>query len=71
MHGTTLNFQQSNNMNDAKSQLGREYFLEAIPIDLDELTIKKTVKKDVSVNSADLELLRSLGMICPSHEPAD
>tara|TARA_R110001606_G_scaffold247350_1_gene395370 strand:+ start:251 stop:427 length:177 start_codon:yes stop_codon:yes gene_type:complete len=58
-------------MKEQKSQLGREYFLEAIPIELDELTMSKSVKKDVTVNSADLELLRSLGMICPSHEPTD
>tara|TARA_R100001377_G_C3145333_1_gene94257 strand:- start:373 stop:549 length:177 start_codon:yes stop_codon:yes gene_type:complete len=58
-------------MNNTKSQLGREYFLEAIPIELDELTIKKTVKKDVTVDSDDFELLRSLGMIYPGHDPID
>ena len=59
-------------MNEPKSQLGREYFLESLPVDLDELTIrkpaKKKVKKDVSVNLDDLELLRSLGMICETYE---
>tara|TARA_R110000764_G_scaffold216815_1_gene303813 strand:+ start:2083 stop:2265 length:183 start_codon:yes stop_codon:yes gene_type:complete len=55
-----------------KSQLGRDYFLEAIPIDMEELAaIKPVIKKDVSVGIEDLELLRSLGMICPSHEPTD
>lgn len=58
-------------MNNTKSQLGREYFLEAIPIELDDLTIKKTVIKDVTVDSDDFELLRSLGMIYPGHDPID
>ena len=58
-------------MREQKSQLGREYFLEAIPIELDEVAMSKPVQKDVTVNSADLELLHSLGMICPSHEPTD
>ena len=58
-------------MSDTISQLGREYFLEALPVDLADLPIRKTIKKDVTVNSADLELLRSLGMICSSPEPVE
>lgn len=43
-----------------KSTFGKDYFLEALPLDDAD---KKKAQKDVTVDKNTLELLKSLGMI--------
>jgi len=61
---------------DKTTTFGKEYFLESLPVEWDEKLDdpresqrKKKPKKDVTVNSSELELLRSLGMIRSNHSP--